>query len=71
MDALKAARVAITTDITVLAAISKWASTVERSGKKIGKKADSLKRKVTRNLLVLDKYLMSEIGEGVVESAQP
>ena len=61
--ALKTALVAITTDISALDQISKWATTVRRSGDKIGKKAGSLRKKLDRNLSVLEKHLVTITSE--------
>lgn len=55
--ALKAALVAITSDIAALDEITKWATTVKRSGEKIGKKAGVLRKKLDKNLAVLEKHL--------------
>ena len=48
---------------SALAQISKWARTVKRSGERIGKKADSLKRKLTKNLAVMEKHFVPCNGE--------
>lgn len=64
--AMKTAIVAISADILVLAEISKWAKTVKRSGEKIGKKAQILSKRLSRNLSVLEKHLVSSNGEVVI-----
>jgi hypothetical protein len=68
MIALKTAMVGISTDISMLAEISKWAKTVKRSGLKIEKKADNLLKKLNKNLLVLEKHLVAGNGEVVEPS---
>jgi hypothetical protein len=69
--ALKKAMLAITNDVTSLAQISKWAKTVMRGGEKIGKKANALRKRLTRNLSVLDDHLVMGNGEaGVVSSVE-
>ncbi|MBX9677521.1 MAG: hypothetical protein K2X38_02075 [Gemmataceae bacterium] len=55
--ALKAALVAITSDIAALDQITKWATTVKRSGEKIGKKAGTLRKKLDKNLAMFKKHL--------------
>lgn len=68
--ALKAALIAITSDIAALDEITKWATTVKRSGEKIGKKAGSLRKKLNKNLAVLEKHLLSSgLGEEVTGPA--
>jgi hypothetical protein len=70
MVALKAAMVAITTDISTLADISKWGKTVKRSGEKIEKKAGVLLKRLKRNLSVLESFLvLPDNGEEVVEAS--
>jgi hypothetical protein len=58
--ALKTAAVAISTDISMLAEITKWATTVKRNGEKIGKKAEALRKRLTRNLSVFEQHLASQ-----------
>ncbi len=57
--ALRSALVAITSDVVALDEITKWATTVKRNGDKIGKKASILRRKVDKNLSVLEKNLIA------------
>jgi hypothetical protein len=64
--ALRNAVQAISRHISALSDISRWATTVERNGKKIGKKAEILKRRVTKHLSVLEKYLLPSDGEALV-----
>ena len=61
--ALKKALVAITADVSALDQISKWATTVRRSGDKIGKKAGSLRKKIDRNLSILGTHFVAANGE--------
>lgn len=61
--ALKTALVAITTDVSALDEISKWAITVKRSGEKIGRRAGSLRKKLDRNLSVLEKHFVTITSE--------
>lgn len=61
--AIKAALIAITNDIKALDEITKWATTVKRSGEKIGKKAGSLRKKLERNLSVLEKHFVASSGD--------
>jgi hypothetical protein len=69
MVALKTAMVAITTNISALANISKWGKTVKRSGEKIEKKAGALLKRLKRNLSVLENFLvLPDNGEEVVET---
>ena len=65
--ALKTAAAAISSDISMLAEITKWATTVRRNGEKIGKKAETLRKRLTRNLSVFEQHLAvtNEHGEGV------
>jgi len=57
VQAVKSALNAITSDVTVLEEIAKWATTVRRSGEKIGKKVGGLQKKLVKNLAILDKHL--------------
>jgi hypothetical protein len=66
-EALRSAVDAISTNVTALAEISKWARTVKRSGEKIGRKAEVVKRKLIRNLSALEKPFVPRNGE-VVEA---
>ncbi|MBI2808196.1 MAG: hypothetical protein HYX68_24690 [Planctomycetes bacterium] len=68
MVALRKALEAITKEVTALAQISKWAQTVKRTGDKIGKKADLLQKKLTRHLLILEKYLLPDAAEHAGEN---
>lgn len=67
--ALNKALVSIKTDVSALDEISKWATTVKRSGEKILKKAGSLRKKLCRNLTVLDKHFVT-INSEQEETAQ-
>ena len=68
--ALKAALMAIMTEVVALDQITKWATTVRRSGDKIGKKAITLRRKLDKNLAVLNEHLAT-IDSEVDEAATP
>ena len=58
LDTVKRALAALTKEISSLGQICTWAQTVKRTGEKIGKKAESLQKKVGRHLLFLDKHLV-------------
>lgn len=62
-NALKVALVAITSDVSALDQISTWATTVKRSGEKIGKKVATLRKKLNKNLSVLERHLVESNGE--------
>jgi hypothetical protein len=51
----------------MLAEITKWATTVKRNGEKIAKKAETLRKRLTRNLSVFEQHpaVTNEHGEGV------
>ena len=50
--------------VFLLAEITKWAGTVKRNGEKIGKKAETLRKRLTRNLSVFEKHLAVSDGQG-------
>lgn len=56
---LKNAVVAITKELSALATISKWAITITRNGQKISKKAEVLKKKLAKHLLLLEGHFFS------------
>lgn len=67
--ALKKAVHGIAREITALANISKWAQTVKSSGEKIGRKAEAMKKKLTRHLKTLEKHLQIAAGDSVSDTA--
>jgi len=62
--------VGISTDPAALVDIKKWARATVRNGEKIGRRAERIKKRLAKNLAVLEKH-MASIGVEAAETGAP
>jgi hypothetical protein len=69
LAALKTTMTTISSDAAALTDIIRWAKTVKSSGVRIGKKAVLFRKRLNKQLEVLESYLQASFGEVAGEGA--